>query len=55
MKQINVWYDRLPEPKRFLLFFGLVAVPVGTGIVFYPPAGVVLGAAFAIARLWPWR
>jgi hypothetical protein len=55
MRSLNKWYDNQPEPQRFLLFFGFVAIPVSLGIAFYPLVGLTLGLVFGVARIWPWR
>jgi hypothetical protein len=53
MRELNEWYDALPGRKRFLLFMGLVAVPVSALMAFSPPAGAFLAMAFGICRLRP--
>lgn len=55
MRSLNEWYDALPEPRRFLLFFAFVAIPMNIAIVWYPPAALALGAVFAVGRLWHWH
>jgi hypothetical protein len=55
MKALNIWFDALPEPRRFLVFCAFVNIPVAFGLVFYPPVGIAVGLAFGIFRLWPWR
>jgi hypothetical protein len=55
MKNLNAWYDELPDDRRFLFFLAFVAVPLAISMALYPPAGLIVGVTFAIARLWPWR
>lgn len=55
MKALNEWYDGLPEPRRFLLFFGFVGIPLTALFLWSQSAALALAAIVATARLWPWR
>lgn len=55
MRALNVWYDHLPEPWRFILFLSLIGVPLSVALVRYPLVGLAFAAVIAFARVYRWR
>ena len=55
MKELNQWYDQLDDTKRFLVFLAFVNAPVSILLGLYPAAGICLGMALMILRVWPWK
>lgn len=54
MSGLYRWYDRLPEPRRFLLF--LTALILGTlGLGHFPIIGGLILAFLLITRIWHLR
>lgn len=55
MKSLNVWYDAQPEPKRFLLFVSIIAIPIVVALSIDQLAGTLLCFALMIGRMWSWK
>ena len=50
IRQLNQWWDGLPEPRRTLYFFGS-AILIFTLSVFEPTKPIA-GVLFVVATLW---
>ncbi len=53
----NRWFDSLPKDRRFIVFLGYIAIPLGLTMglldhLYGPYIGVLPGLPFLAMRMW---